>query len=432
MTERDSLRATALMSSPERTMSLLRWLEIQDQIIADQSLKANRRAEAPSALDLTRFLPICPQEELSASLGLLSSVMGQPAIWLPSDPLLLASDGRTYYLVQEVDELYQKNRQHGDLHPLIPLIQAWHRNRPRSGTPNTKDRSLIIPETLGMVATEDRRAGHLFMPAAHVDPADQRGQTILPGFEREHFRGPALPLALYDLGVGPSQSPGRGAPLPLRLFVETVLAVSQQDRRSGKPTDLNISLRELLSRLYPGQRTPRPTEYWPRLMQAVHALDSDEARIPIFDPDTGRHEMRRIVSLGGIPRGAGHLDDNIRIIVDLPRGSEHGPQVSPNLGKWGLKSAPGYRLLLNLAYAWHDIGRTVTPVGKGKDRRWVRSYDPSRYENFTDNYLTDLAFPTSARAHRKLLTQDMRKAVTALTEAGEIQVVDGKLLPPKR
>ena len=134
-----------------------------------------------------------------------------------------------------------------------------------------------------------------------------------------------------------------GAPLPLRLFVESVLAVSQQDRRSGKPTDLNISLRELLSRLYPGQRTPRPTEYWPRIMQAVHALDSDEARIPILDPDTGRHEMRRIVSVGGIPRGAGHLDDNIRITVDLPRGSEHGPQVSQNLGKWGLKSAPGYR-----------------------------------------------------------------------------------------
>ena len=220
-------------------------------------------------------------------------------------------------------------------------------------------------------------------------------------------------------------------PLPLRLFVESVLAVSQQDRRSGKPTDLNISLRELLSRLYPWQRTPRPTEYWPRIMQAVHALDSDEARIPILDPDTGRHEMRRIVSVGGIPRGAGHLDDNIRIIVDLPRGSEHGPQVSQNLGKWGLKSAPGYRLLLNLAYAWHDVGRTLTPVGKGKDRRWVRSYDPSRYEKFTDNYLIDLAFPTSARAHRKLLAQDMRKAVTALVEAGEIQGVDGKLLPPK-
>ena len=431
MTERDPLRAAALISSLSGEGPCPMLLEIQDQIIADQSLKANKRAEAPTGLDLTRFLPICPQEELSASQSLLSSAMGQPAIWLPADAFLLASNGQSSYLVHKVDEFYQQNRKYGELHPLIPLIQAWHRNRPRSGTPNTKDRSRILPETLAMVATEDRRAGHLFMPAAHVDPADQRGQAVLPGFERENIRGPALPLALYDLGVGPSQSPGRGAPLPLRLFVESVLAVSQQDRRSGKPTDLNISLRELLSRLYPGQRTPRPTEYWPRIMQAVHALDSDEARIPILDPDTGRHEMRRIVSVGGIPRGAGHLDDNIRIIVDLPRGSEHGPQVSPNLGKWGLKSAPGYRLLLNLAYAWHDVGRTLTPVGKGKNRRWVRSYDPSRYEKFTDNYLIDLAFPTSARAHRKLLAQDMRKAVTALVEAGEIQVVDGKLLPPK-
>ena len=115
-------------------------------------------------------------------------------------------------------------------------------------------------------------------------------------------------------------------------------------------------------------------------MQAVHALDSDEARIPILDPDTGRREMRRIVSVGGIPRGAGHLDDNIRIIVDLPRGSEHGPQVSQNLGKWGLKSAPGYRLLLNLAYAWHDVGRTLTqlgPVIRQRARRSVVSPYPA-------------------------------------------------------
>ena len=100
-------------------------------------------------------------------------------------------------------------------------------------------------------------------------------------------------------------------------------------------------------------------------------------------------------------------------------------------GKGLHQSTHQYKDFRLLAYAWHDVGRTLTPVGKGKDRRWVRSYDPSRYEKFTDNYLIDLAFPTSARAHRKLLAQDMRKAVTALVEAGEIQVVDGKLLPPK-
>ena len=145
----NTLRAAALISSLSGEGPCPMLLEIQDPIIADQSLKANKRAEAPAGLDLTRFLPICPQEELSASQSLLSSAMGQPAIWLPADAFLLASNGQSSYLVHKVDEFYQQNRKYGELHPLIPLIQAWHRNRPRSGTPNTKDRSRILPETRG-------------------------------------------------------------------------------------------------------------------------------------------------------------------------------------------------------------------------------------------------------------------------------------------
>ena len=181
MTERDPLKTAALISSLSWEGPSPKMLEMQDQIIADQSLKANKRAEAPTGLDLTRFLPICPQEELSASQSLLSSAMGQPAIWLPAEPFLVASNGQSSYLVHKVDEFYQQNRKHGELHPLIPLVQAWHRNRPRSGTPNTKDRSRILPETLAMVATEDRRAGLLFMPAAHADPRRPTGPGNLAG-----------------------------------------------------------------------------------------------------------------------------------------------------------------------------------------------------------------------------------------------------------
>ena len=142
--------------------------------------------------------------------------------------------------------------------------------------------------------------------------------------------------------------------------------------------------------------SPRPSKSGTAARRTTEFMSSG-SQDSVLQGRPGRSKLPAGHQVGGIPRGAGHLDDNIRIIVDLPRGSEHGPQVSQNLGKWGLKSAPGYRLLLNLAYAWHDVGRTLTPVGKGKDRRWVRSYDPSRYEKFTDNYLIDLAFPTSAR-----------------------------------
>ena len=153
--------------------------------------------------------------------------------------------------------------------------------------------------------------------------------------------------------------PGAERPCPFGCSLKRSWPCPSRTGGSGKPTDLNISLRELLSRLYPGQRTPRPTEYWPRLMQAVHALDSDEARIPILDPDTGRHEMRRIVSVGGVPRGAGHLDDNIRIIVDLPRGIRARPPGVAQPGQVGLEigtrvSAPA-EPGLRLARRWQDV-----------------------------------------------------------------------------
>ena len=61
-----------------------------------------------------------------------------------------------------------------------------------------------------------------------------------------------------------------------------------------------------------------------------------------------------MVSVGGIPRGPGCSRRVVRIIVDLPPGSGNGPQVSDNLRLWGVRSAPAYRLLINLAYQWHN------------------------------------------------------------------------------
>ena len=109
---------------------------------------------------------------------------------------------------------------------------------------------------------------------------------------------------------------GRGAPQALRLWVESILAVGLTDRANPWPTVLEIPLRELLAKLYPGKRRPKPNEYWPRIMQAVEILDS--TRIPWEDPETGKGGLQRIVNILSIPRGPGKLDDAVRIIVDLP------------------------------------------------------------------------------------------------------------------
>ena len=97
-----------------------------------------------------------------------------------------------------------------------------------------------------------------------------------------------------------------------------MLAVGLNDRRTDKPVALQVTLRDLLDRLYPGPRKPRPNEYWPRLMRAAEALDAMDARVPWVDPDTGRGQLRCVVSVGGIPRGPVALDDVVRMVVDLP------------------------------------------------------------------------------------------------------------------
>ena len=56
-------------------------------------------------------------------------------------------------------------------------------------------------------------------------------------------------------------------------------------------------------------------------MRAAEGLDAMDARVPWVDPETGRGGLRRVVSVGDIPRGPDALDDFVRVVVDLPPGS---------------------------------------------------------------------------------------------------------------
>ena len=312
--------------------------------------------------------------------------------------------------------------------PLTLLVQAWH-SRPRPATLNTHTTGRIIPAKLAMAPPSDRRAGNLFSHAAHVG----EGQMVLPGFQTDRT-APALPLQLYDLGLGAVHAEKTtGAPLALRIFVESILAVSRQDRRGDGPVVISMTLRDLLNRLYPGPRRPKPREYWPRLMKASETLDSMEARIPWYDPDIGRGGLRRVVSLVDIPRGPGALDDLVSIVVDLPPGSRNGPQVSDNLGLWGLKHRREYRALLNLSYWWHNPGQTVRPVGwraDGKGRHWQQPAAAAYYPTMSDAELVDIVFPTSRRTRVGNLLGEARQVLKNLERAGELRVLEDKVLPP--
>ena len=399
---------------------------------ADEVL-AQGRDERPTAEALATWIlsADCPAAAIDAVCERLTTLLGY-GIRPPLEILYgIIVAGDVAFTIGDLWEEYRSAVDAGEdvRWPLAPLVNAWQQ-RPRPVEPNRRDTDRVIPARLAM-ANSSNNLRLLFSPAAHAEYGPDGKQLVMPGFVNVDTPSPALPLALYDLGAGPTISPGRGAPLALRMFVESVLSVPMQERERGQPVAMSVSLREFLKWLYP-TRTPSPAEYWPRLMAAVEALDSWDARVPLYDPQTKRSELRRVVSVGGIPRGPGALDESVRIIVDLPPGSGRGPQVSDNLRLWGVKSAPAYRLLINLAYQWHKPGVTKIPTGRGKARHWVQVDDPERYPIITDADLVGLTFPTMSSKAERRKPGEAWGYVRQLEKAGELRVVQGKILPPVR
>ena len=199
-----------------------------------------------------------------------------------------------------------------------------------------------------------------------------------------------------------------------------------------------IPLSELKQKLYPADTRIGRRVFYERLMRAVEVLDSDAARIPWYDPQTGKGDRRRVVNLTGLPHFPEATNAVVRVVVDLPPNSQAGPQVSDNLGTWGLHSAPAYRALLNLSYLWYEPGRTHYPLDTGSGRRWVASYDAEKHEPMTDADLIGLCYPkpeVSRNRHRRL--ERSLETLYQLQEAGEVQIVpvgtsgrERRILPP--
>ena len=315
------------------------------------------------------------------------------------------------------------------VHPLGPIVSAWQK-RISTMSYDTRRTRRILPGQLAMVESGHPKAGYLWASAAHSPD----GQHVLPGFGPvAPSQTPALPLSLFDLGAGRGVSPGgHGAPLPLRIFIESILAVPVANRTGV--VELKMTMRELGERLYPGTRSPRPSELRPRLLDAADILGSQHARIPWYNPDMNKGGFWQVVQVINVPA---NMDDDLIIRVELPPGAGLGPQVSDNLGLWGLRSAPAYRALLNLAYQWFNPGQTHIPVGRGNRRHWVQVNDPERYPVLNNKDLIDLCYPTTTRKDPSKQFNDAMRALTRLEDAGEVRVIpigskgrERRILPP--
>ena len=333
---------------------------------------------------------------------------GKPAVSIESDRMLL--DMCAFY-----DALPDQWK--GE-HPAAPLIQAWQslpdHERIRRVEVDQRKKRRGLPRCLAMVDQGHNRTGQIWSPAAHIQGPSQLvlfdgTRPVLPGFgDRSPGLTPALFLQLWDLGAA-SVNPGggQGAPLALCLFVEAILAVPRNMR--GGRSNYVIPLRQLQKRLYPN-RKPSRRVFWDRLTRAIDVLQSLEARMPYRDPSTGEYRLLQIVSFPDLPDGLDDFNQELEIGIRLPPNSHGGPQISDNLGWWGVKSAPAYRALLNLAYCWHMPGR--------------RQDQAEDYEPLTDDDLIELCYPAvfPSKQRRKKL-QDAKKTLGLLANAGELVIV---------
>ena len=313
--------------------------------------------------------------------------------------------------------------------PLGPLVAAWSGEMDTEIKPLTGNQKRMFPATLGMVTSKDEADTRALALLSNIDP---NGQLRMPDFPDVDAtdRALALPVQLFDLGVGRDKSYGNGAaPLALRLFVESLLMLKVEDR--GRRAVFRVKLRDLLERLYPNGR-PSPSRYWPPLREAAELISSNKARIPWYDYERRTGGLWQAVTVRNIPRGAGALDDWVTIEIFLTPTARRGPPVSSNLPAWGMKSARAYRLLLNLPAHWWIEGKTYKPKGKGS--AWGMTHDADAYPVTTEKGLVRMAHPTSENTDSSKLWTRTRDTLEELAKAGEILPIkersDGLLILP--
>ena len=216
----------------------------------------------------------------------------------------------------------------------------------------------VVRETLHPDRERGRLLGGL---VPHMAP--QERLPLFPDLERARTRSSAVLrvplLELADRAGVVSMAKGRGAPLALRLTVESVLSVSHE-LRDMESVRIVLTVGELMAALKPRNRAmfrdsgSRPGD-WDRVRTAL--MEANERWIPWNNG--GRWWLLRLrAEPGHRPR----LTDPVVMEVALPPGSGSGPVIDrPALRAAGVRSGPEYRALLGVQSVNWIPGRTRLP-----------------------------------------------------------------------
>ena len=247
--------------------------------------------------------------------------------------------------------------------------------------PETRPDRRILPRVVVSESRPERMAGMLF---GGLHEGRRIGAPELPLFPEVAPAKRVPILDLVDMAGLPVMVRGRGAPLPMRLFVRSLASVRPEHRRL--PTvRLALTLRD---GLFPnGWQRNRD---WPKLRDAlVHARD-----YAIHD---GRGRWWPL-ALRSMPDHPG-LDDLIVLDVAFPPGSHSGPVIDlPGMDTLSVDSAARWRAYIaSHSLAWQP-GTTRVPPRRGARFVWTR--DRTAYPVLTVDDRRRLAFGSGDVKHR--------------------------------
>lgn len=255
--------------------------------------------------------------------------------------------------VHEAWERLTDKLRDGLKHPLAALIEGC-----LIGDPVEADgrETGILPATLAAVREADG-------PAALFDLGEYErapgftphpiAQAYLPGLAPSGDEiAPAMPLLMWDASTEGGPRPGKAAPLPLRIWIEAVLALPTADR-FGIRRPVAVRFGDLVDWLMPnGEYRQR---VFPAIRQALHRVHN--LRLPWELPD-GTGGSRAVVVVRDAPRVWNAYADMVTFEISLPPGvNARGPIVyRPALRRLGQQSAMRYRANLGLSWLWDRYG----------------------------------------------------------------------------
>ena len=371
----------------------------------------------PTEAELAHWLAECPQEVWAEGRRLLSDVTGREMAWWESPPdakpmlICFVSDvvetepalpdeepqwehlSAIGYPLNKIHDMWLEYTENGKEleHPLNPLMRSWQQ-RPVPVTPNRRNDPLMaVIRPIKVAVSLERETAQLMLGIVHHG-TEEKAMPLLPDVPDVLDQARSVPLlALADASGTPSMAQGRGAPLDLRLVVETTLSIDTDDRVLPAVA-LPFTVEELRDALFPnGWRVGRD---WPRMRDAL--LRAHTRSIPI----DSRGSRWFPLAIRQLPSETNmRLSDLIIMEVALPPGSKTGPVINRReLRQLGVTSSPMYRSYIAVhSLAWNPgVTRIVNP--KTRKRGWAGN--PDAYPVLTLHDRRMIAFGPADTKHR--------------------------------